>query len=209
MKIFLDFDDVIFNTKRLSSDFKNLFFQSGISEDTFKKYYYNEDNSYDPWAQIKKIQAESGKDLSGLEKSISGLVGNLTDYVFDDFWDFSKKIGKENIFILSYGDVNFQTLKIKNSETDRYANMLDIVEGLKSEAIKNALPKIHLAEKEAIYFIDDRVGFLEEVKKEIPQIKTILVKRPDGRYNDECNEYCNFEIKDLQQAGEIILSACS
>ena len=205
MKFFIDFDDVIFNTKRLSSDLKNLFFQCGISDETFKKYYYNENKSYDPWAQIKKIQTESGKDLSELENNVSSLLKNLKDYVFDDFWDFSKKIGKENIFILSFGDTSFQTLKIKNSETNSYANMMDIANGLKSEIIKDAFPEIHTTEKEMVYFIDDRVGHIEEIKKEIPQIKTILVKRSEGRYSDDKNKYCDFEFKNLKQVEKYIL----
>lgn len=205
MKIFLDFDDVIFNTKSLSSNLKNLFFQCEISEETFKKHYYDETKSYDPWAQIKKIEIESGKDLSELENSVSDLLKDLRSYIFEDFLDFSKKIGKENIFILSFGDVNFQTLKIKNSEANKYANMMDIVKEMKAQTIKSAFPEIHIMEEEDIYFIDDRIYFIEEVKKEIPQIKTILIKRPEGRYSDDKNEYCDFECENLKQVEEIIL----
>jgi len=41
VKIFIDFDDVIFNTKRFRADFEKVFSQFGITADIFRKNYYN------------------------------------------------------------------------------------------------------------------------------------------------------------------------
>ena len=39
-KIFLDFDDVIFNTRDFVKDYKEIFYSFDVPEKLFRKYYY-------------------------------------------------------------------------------------------------------------------------------------------------------------------------
>jgi hypothetical protein len=75
---------------------------------------------------------------------------------------------------------------------------------MKAKALEKVLKKDKPAKKEKIYFIDDRVEQIGDVKKKFPQAITIFVKRNEGRYNDKRNKYCDFQIKNLNEALKII-----
>lgn len=64
MIVFIDFDDVVFNSGKLSEELKGLFFKRGIEESLFEKYYYDENKTYNPQRQIDRIQEDSDKDFS-------------------------------------------------------------------------------------------------------------------------------------------------
>ena len=44
----------------------------------------------------------------------------------------------------------------------------------------------------------------EDVKKAIPQMITIFLSRKEGRYCDEKNEFCDWQVHDLKEAEKII-----
>ena len=56
-----------------------------------------------------------------------------------------------------------------------------------------------------MWFFDDRVHFLESVKRTFPTIKTVLVQRPEGRFSDEPNEFCDYFVSDLVEGGKITM----
>ena len=48
--------------------------------------------------------------------------------------------------------------------------------------------------------IDDRVFFLESVKKVFPQVVTVLVQRPEGRFQDAATPLCDQRVTTLAEA---------
>lgn len=207
MIVFIDFDDVVFNSGKLSEELKGLFFKRGIEESLFEKYYYDENKTYNPQRQIDRIQEDSDKDFSNLKKEVSELIDNLGEYVFDDFKEFIEKVGRENIYILSFGDEEFQKLKIKNSGIDRDVEKTIIAKGKKSEQLKKFFSRNSNLEKEEKYFIDDKVHHIKDVKKNFPKIKTILIHRPEGRYHEKPNNFCDYEADNLKETNNIIIAS--
>jgi FMN phosphatase YigB (HAD superfamily) len=200
MKIFIDFDDVLFNTKDFKNNLLDVFVNNGITKKQFKESCWGK--TYNLKKQIEFIENNYDIDASKLEGDIEIFLKNLKGYVFTDVHGFIKDIGKENIFLISYGHKKFQEKKIKKSKLSNYFKRCVVTKD-KPKAIAEIL-KEESVQDENIYFLDDRAGYIEEVKKNIPEIKTILMKRPEGRYDDESDECCDHVAKNLREAEEII-----
>ncbi|HOW60822.1 MAG TPA: hypothetical protein P5548_03555 [Candidatus Moranbacteria bacterium] len=211
MKVFIDFDDVLFNTKKFIEDIEVIFQKHGISKNIFYETYQSEDKisktnygnmfSYSPSLQFKKIKKKIKIDTKQLEKDFNVLVKNTKKYIFKDVDKFLNKMGKKDIFILSFGTNNFQKEKIKNSGIEKYFNKIIVVAyAEKSRAIGKIIGK----SRESFYFIDDRVSFLEEVKNKYHFSKTFLIRRKEGRYGDKKNKYCDFSANNLRTVLKII-----
>lgn len=210
MKIFIDFDDVLFNTGKFREDYKKIFWKNNISKEIFEKYYYDYPlkqknghlKKYDAWEHIKKIKNSEKIDVNNLKKEIISFLDKSEKYVFSDVADFMDSFGKSNLYLVSYAVTDFQKLKIKNSKIKKYFEKIIITDSMKSVPIK----KIIKEGVEEAFFLDDRVEQIGDVKREIPEIKTIFVHRKEGRYKDRKNKYCDFECSNLKQAQKIIKS---
>jgi len=142
MKIFIDFDDVLFNTKNFIEDIKNIFKKFGISEKIFYETYRdrirNSDNkneemrTYDPLFNFKKIKEKIKIDTKKLENDFNILIKNTSKYIFGDTENFFRNVDKKNIFILSFGKNKFQEEKIINSGIGKYINKIIVVVTLHS-----------------------------------------------------------------------------
>ena len=208
MKIFIDFDDVIFNTKRFRADFQNIFSQFGVTEDVFTDNYYNylpnSKNSSVRMYILEKHLERIGKiisfDKAALKKCIRNFLSDTQKYIFPDSKYFFQRFSPSELFLISHGDKNFQAKKIKSSKIRKYFSEIKISAGQKSQDICPWVKK----SKERKFFLDDRVHYLEEVKTCLPEIITILIQRPEGRYRDQKNRYCDFTAKNLKEALKII-----
>lgn len=201
MKIFIDFDDVLFNTKDFKEDLLNVFIKNGITKSQFKQSYWG--RTYNLEKQIKAIENKYNVDADKLEKDIDNFLSDLGKYVFLDVHNFIESVGRENIFVASYGHKNFQEQKIKSSGLGNSFKKIVITHEAKSEIIRDLIDEEDL-DDETLYFLDDRISYIEEVKNIFPEIKTILMKRPEGRYDDKPNKDCDFVAKNLDEVKDIL-----
>ncbi|TAK97038.1 hypothetical protein EPO05_00315 [Patescibacteria group bacterium] len=211
MKIFVDFDDVLFNTAKFIQDFKRVFARYGVSAQLFNKSYVDYPirrrgqklKKYDPWVHFQKLQ-QAGIDSAPIENDIRALLSDTRRYVFPEAKRFLKTLGKQNIMVVSYGETKFQHFKIQNSGIAELTKKVFVTDRMKSSAIGKIIGKRGAQLDELIVFLDDRVEQLTNVKQKFPQVVTFLVKKRAGRYNDKKNKYCDFEIKTLWQAANRI-----
>jgi hypothetical protein len=208
MKIFIDFDDVIFNTGKFVINLRNFFQENGISEDLFRKYYYTEiENSeiklFDPWNMFERLEREQGFDAKNIREKFSKQLADLESFVFPDVAEFLKKMGKQNIFLISFGLPVFQNEKIVGCGVDKLVNGCIVTRGSKAVAIEKTIQQLEIPNGEQLIFIDDRVEQVQEIKKRFPACCTMLLCRKEGRYCDAKNEYCDYEVHSLE-AREII-----
>lgn len=201
MKIFIDFDDVLFNTKDFKEDLLAVFVKNGITKEQFKDSYWGK--TYNLEKQIESIKKEYDVDSEKLEKDINSFLKDLKKYVFQDAHDFVEFVGKDYLFLASYGHKNFQYQKVKNAGLEDSFNQIVVTHNKKSEIIQNIIKEENLKD-ETLYFLDDRIRYIEEVRDVLPEIKTILMKRPEGRYDDEPNKYCDHVAKNLNEVSDII-----
>lgn len=201
MKIFIDFDDVLFNTKKFIFEYLKIFKKHGISEEVFKKYYYKEkqinngSKKYNFNKHLKRISRNLNIDIKNLKSDINKFLFSTEKFIFRDVKKTLGNFKKDDLYILSYGDKKFQNKKIKNS---------GIADYFKKIIISHKDKQSFLKEKKPFYFLDDRVAHLENIKKIYPFAITILIKRKNGRYSDEKNNFCDYEIKNLLEIKKVI-----
>lgn len=208
--IFIDFDDVIFNTQQFKHDFKDMFVEYGVPEEIFDKYYNDPNDqsatkTFDPWRQISNIGEELKIDTEKLVFLMEEFLADISRYVFEDVPEFAEKFGKQNIYIVSFGEMSYQTTKIENSKIVEIIGNIVVTQDTKSNAIADILNKVKPEEKEKIYFLDDRIEQIKDVKGNFPQIVTILLKRPEGRYQEmQMENCCDYQACNLREAEQII-----
>jgi len=211
MKFFIDFDDVLFNTKLFKSDIIKIFENNGISEEIFNRYYKDGSEKkgdskvrkYNPRKQIRKMKI-AGIETEKIEKEVIGLLKNTKKYLFSDGIDFLKEFRQEELYAVSFGDAKFQKEKIESSGIKKYFKKILIVSFSKAIGIKKVLSRKNIKPGEALIFIDDREKFLKDIKKSYPGIVTFFMKRSEGRYDDERTKYCDFEVKNFDEILKII-----
>ena len=211
MKIFLDFDDVLFNTNKFIRDEKSIFKKNKISEEIFKKYYYRYTKGkkgksvrkYSLKKQLQGIKNELGISTEKIERDLNDFLNNTSKYIFNDVVLFLRQFKKEELFLVSYSKTEFQKNKIKNSRISEYFKKIIITNGKKSEEILKIIKK-RKNYKEELFFIDDRADYILDVKKKVSEIKTFLVRRREGRHQNNINKHCDFVVKDLNKVLKII-----
>lgn len=214
MKILLDFDDTLFHTARFKEDLIGVFESCGVSPDDFKKYYYDySPNETD--VDLKKYVFESHIDrlsevlkIDGekLKKEAYEFVSDTSGYLFEDVDEFLQSFSKKDLFIVSFGCVDFLKIKIGNTGIGERVCEIVTTDKLKEHATKDLLERRKEEFKgEKIFFLDDRIDHLRSVKSKFPQIIAILMKRPEGRYDCDFDESCDYALKDFLEARKIIL----
>jgi FMN phosphatase YigB (HAD superfamily) len=212
MKIFIDFDDVVFNTKKFISDYKKLFQKYGVTQKIFQENYYGYPQKgkggklkkYNPETHIKILEKKMGIDLKNLEKEVENFVKKSKRYIFADAQKFLCKFKRKNLFLVSYGENSFQQKKIANSGVAQYFQKIIISDKLKAKEIENISKELQLEISNQDFFLDDRIEQIENVKKNYPQITTILIKRKEGRYKDRKTKYADYEAKNFLEVEKLI-----
>lgn len=228
MLIFIDFDDVLFNTKSFKKDLIKVFLKNGITKKDFFVSYYDYPfktkkglQKYDPWNQIKILKTKKKFNEEKLKNDLAKLLGNLKRFIFSDSRDFLKKFKRRELVLVSYGETKFQEMKINSSSISPYFAKIIIGDKDKAELIKkflirqSASPKLQRGEpaekKENIFLLEDFPLHINAVKQKLPQVKVIRLRRKEGRYSKWPSLKADFEVKDLKEAEKIIkntLIAC-
>lgn len=206
MKIFIDFDDSLFNTKKFREKLVDIFLANGVSrKDFFATYYdYPQKTShglkkYDPIRQIKMLNETLALNKKKLGKDLKEFIKDTKKYVFSDVASFLEICRRKDLYLISFGYTDFQFKKIKNSGLRVAFRKMMITDNNKNITIKSFVHK-----EEKFVFIDDRIENINLIKKSFPASTTFLLKRKEGRYNDKKTEAVDFEIKNLIEAKKII-----
>jgi FMN phosphatase YigB (HAD superfamily) len=204
MKIFIDFDDVLFNTQAFTAFLQEIFKNFGIGKELFrqtyeevKKHTGGKNFSYTFEAHVKALQDHLEFDGEGLLQVLKNETADTSKFLFPDtlpFLEFLRKAG-HSAWILSFGDSGYQMMKIQSSGVgDRVGGVI-----ITQERKERALEQQGLTQNEEAYFFDDRAHFLEGAKKIFPALLTVLVSRPEGRYADRRSALCDYHITNFQE----------
>jgi len=209
MKIFFDFDDCLFDTKAFLNGLQDIFEVSGVPQELFRESYGEIRNGflvsglcYSIEAHIEKLRPRSSFDKNVLYKNMETYLTDTSKFLFPDvknFFALMKKSGYQ-MFILSFGNERFQSAKIAGTGITLYIEKSIITDTDKAAALQKEID----ADDKNIWFFDDRVYFIENVKQAFPNVGTVCVRRKQGRYDEEPNKLCDFVVKDLNEAKNIV-----
>lgn len=162
MKIIFDFDDVIFDSHAFKQKIFSGLVSSGIPSDIIKDLYISHRSAFSPFTLYKDAAEKSGLKISekSLKNAVTALVQNVDSYIDVRIIELIKRIGKDNCFVVTAGDKDFQKLKVEASLGGVVVPSHCFYVGhKKSEAL------IQICEKykdESIIFVDDKSRYMDE-----------------------------------------------
>jgi len=206
-KIFIDFDDTLFNTAALKKSLIKMFEANGVSKSDFLSSYkdyptvmHGSLKKYDPYKQIGVLKKRLGIDKIKIKSDLEKLVGSSQKFVFRDAHPFLKNFERKDLFLVSFAKTDFQCRKIGNSGLVGEFSKVIVSDKSKAEIIGKILGK----NKSKIIFIDDRIDQIDAVKKKFPDSIAFLMARRSGRFKERESKFVDFEVKNLKEAERII-----
>jgi len=207
MKIFIDFDDVIFNTGLFKKSLAKIFSESGVPKKDFKESYQlifkNKKTTYSPLKHIGFFTKNKKVDSLKILFHIENLLKNLESYLFNDAKIFLKHFAKNNLYLLSYGDLKFQRQKIKATGISKYFKRIIVTKNNKFKIIKKMVGKNKFKKGERVIFIDDKPSHIKEVKQK--GIITFQIIRPYLRLP----RTADFNVRNFKEIENILLKNLS
>lgn len=211
MKIFIDFDDTIFNTKKFKHDLIGIFLKHGVTLSDFENSYYGLQKlnktkglHYDPKAQIQVLKKNNIGDSKKLGEAMDIFLAKLETYVFGDVLEFLQMFPRKDLFILSYGHDVFQRKKIKGAGILSLVHRVIVDKNNKIELIMQLARKYAFSSKEDIILIDDRSEQLSRTKKSQRRVRTFHICRKEGRYSNLICLEKDYAAKNLREVRRII-----
>ena len=192
MKIYLDFDRTLFNTKFFLQDLYQILEEHNIPINLFDKIKSeNIKNGFNCFKILEKLKKSYAFNNS-LYVDLERFLENDSVYLFEDVEEFLQylKEKKFEIILLTKGDVDFQKLKISNTDIDKYFDNIIITTS-------------HKGDLDIDYngiFIDDNIEELESIMKNNPR-KVIYINRYN---NDKIRDSRFLTINSLKELYNII-----
>ena len=180
---FIDFDDVLLDTKSFKNDYFKVFEKFGISAEKAEAEYKKMREQiavYDLDTHISFIK----KTFPGLErepakKVLYDFFGNSSKYVFKDSQPFLSFLKSHDcrIELITTGDPWVQKKKVFSSGLKDFFGKIHYVDtDYKSNWIKKSLR----GKKDFFVFIDDKPKPLQDVKENFPNSLVIQIIRHNG-----------------------------
>ena len=195
MNYYLDFDNTLYETSRLSNDMlKGLAYEiskkTSVSEnDIFDelKSMFNRENIYNIYKLAKFFAKKYNIEESILIDKVEDIILDGKKYVYDDVISFLKELKEKNhiINVLTYvakEDLSYQLTKIKGSGLSEYFDNIIISSSLKFN--------LDLKYEEGIFF-DDSPKDLLGLASRNPKI-LVRVRRENNKYSKQ-----ELDIKNL------------
>ena len=174
MKLIFDFDDVIMNTSLLKKKITSSFYKLGVPKEIADNYYELRDKNI-PFSLklflMSFLEKEKIKSVSYLEL-YEKIMKICPDILNKEVVQIAQNAGKENSFIVTNGDKEFQMDKIKKSGIESFFSEIYITNGSKKDIVENICLK-NLNEK--VIFVDNKIEFFNDLDIErCKNLKTIL-----------------------------------
>lgn len=210
--IIFDFDDTLFETVRFKREIENIFLRYKVPKSLFLKTYDLSRKEKEAWQPERQISILRQK-LPWLKRKvilsqINSLFKKAKKFIFPDVVPFLRKLRaqarKQNlkIILITFGQIEVQESKIKNSKIRRFFDRIIMAT---SPTKEREIAKLLRQEKnKTVIFIEDRGQVIDAVKKTSPQVVSILMARPTGRFRHDKCLLANFKVANLKQVEKIL-----
>ncbi len=174
MKFIFDFDDVLFNsTKQLKKRIYMCLDKIGVSYDTAEVYYKEvRGGEFSLKNFISNLLAQEKIKNIKMEDVYKDIMSKCPDFVNKELVEVVRSLGKENCYLVTYGEYEFNKAKVEKSGLAPLFCEVNIVPGSKKEIIYDICNR---NKDDKVLFVDDKVKFFEDLDfKKYPNLKTIL-----------------------------------
>ena len=198
MNYYLDFDYTIFDTYKFRKGLYEILEKNGLDE-TYLEPTPEMKNNGQKLLNIKllfkSLSEHKNIPINNFLEPLEELYKKSEEFVYDDVIEFLKYLKSQNhkLYILTWGDKEFQNEKLRASKLDKYFDKLIFADKLKYT--------LNIDYENGI-FIDDSIRDLEGLYNKNAK-KVFRIKRKNGKNsNKELNikEILEFNsLKELQQ----------
>jgi phosphoglycolate phosphatase-like HAD superfamily hydrolase len=204
-KLFIDFDGVVFNSKKFKTALFSEIAKSGFSDQEVSDTYIAEclDGNYLPKDQLERLLKIRKFNMSLAEARIENILNQSEKYLFDDVAESLAKIKKlqYNTCLITLGHPDFQPKKVKITKIDRLFKNVYYTSRPKVDYLTDLIGK-----KEKFIIVDDRGDTLEEIAKKFPQALVIEMRREQDSHDpaERSSHFSGPKITNLKQLIEIL-----
>lgn len=169
MKLILDFDDVIFDTKSFKVTIFSGLRSYGIDAEVMEKEYSNYRNSFNLFKFYKEVSLVSGVNMSqeDLQLCVDKVLEDVSNHKDERLINLIRDIGGDNCFILTAGEEEFQKRKIDVS------GLLKIIPEQHIIVVNNSKKEIlrDFCER----YPDESIIFVDDTKRHIDDANSLLL----------------------------------
>lgn len=181
--IVLDFDYTLFDAAKFRGDLGASLIKLGIDEkffsETYKQVRYREgkESDYQPDKHLQILADKTDTDYLKLKDTYYQVIGEAKEYLYPDTLDFLKKMKQENnkLILLTFGNPEFQKLKVQNSGIGKYFEEIYYTDGSKTSLAHK------ITDDPNVTFINDNPHEILELKSIYPQATFIQISRTNGK----------------------------
>ncbi len=173
MKLILDFDDVLFNAAGLKEKIFSTLSAHGISNGA--ELYEGERNSRIPFS-LKRFLYRVLEQNPGVHVDTDivyeEIMSTCKNLVNQEITTYVQSLGKDNCYIVSNGDKEYQNDKITRVGLDKLVAKVIIVPGSKNTEIELICKEFP---NEEVIFVDDKSIYFDDINKEAcPNLTTVI-----------------------------------
>ena len=176
--IIIDFDDTLFDTQKFKKELSFCLLDVGIDEKMFWQTYaeariLSDGNFSYSFKRHASILEKEGFDYKQVLDNLNKVKEKINNFLFEDAIYFleSLKESKQDLYLLSLGDENFQKLKVEECGIAKYFKKVFFLGKDKELIVK----EIFQENKDSnVFFINDKIEESQKIKKDFPNINVIL-----------------------------------
>lgn len=174
VRLILDFDDTLFDTKKFKRNMFSYIEKAGIpysvAELNYKKIR-DLDTPFSLKMFLTMIFVEN-RNEKFIENLYRKIISHNFSFLNKELLDVVRMIGKSNCYLVTNGDEKFQFDKIRKSKIDSLFHSVDVIPGSKKKIIE----EICVDNPDSlIIFVDDKKKFFDDIDTEkCKNLKTIL-----------------------------------
>lgn len=166
MKYIFDFDDTLFDTKRFKEHIFASFEKMGLKKEDVESIYKQSRDTRGPFNLKDFISAVLPPDQAE-ERQVRDLYEEIMSacpkFIKPGILEAMRRIGRENCYIVTNGDKEFQLDKIERTELPGLCRDVYITPGSKKAYIEEICGR---HKDEEVVFIDDKREFFDDLDKE-------------------------------------------
>lgn len=210
VKLIFDFDHTLFSAKKLYFALKETFRKIGVDENLFQETFQKskgKGRDYNPAKQFKLIVKKKPEiSIEKLKREFKEILNQSPKFLYPDtIWFLKRWYNKANLISLSYGEEEFQKLKIRESEIKKYFKKVIITKDIEKSKPFRKVPPLEKERDKKIIFVEDNPTALVKIKKTFKNVITVRINRGEGKYTKEPNNpQIDFSIKNLKELDRIL-----
>ena len=181
--IILDFDYTLFDAKKFRKDLVSCLACFDIDEKLYTKTYNKiryrggKEADYLPIKHLKHLARLTNNNYQDLKKEYDKVIDKCIKYLYSDVLLSLKKLQATSykLILLTFGNPEFQKMKIDNSKIKKYFNKIYYTDKNKTDFVKE------IPDNENMVFINDNPNEIVALQKIYKKAKFIQIQRIEGK----------------------------